>query len=130
MLTEQKPPCAAQFGVPNCCAHNPVSACIWSRPVKNASLRGSEARMFASRSVRSASAASHSISSNSPRPRSAPALRRNGLESFAGESCFMIPAEPLAHGTPRLTGCSGLPWMKRTLPCSSVTLMPQRHAHM
>ena len=25
MLTEQNPPCAAKFGVPNCVAQNPVS---------------------------------------------------------------------------------------------------------
>ena len=122
MLTEQKPPCAAQFGVPNCCAHSPVSACIWSRPVKNASLRGSVARIAAGARSTIASASSHSISSNSPAPRSAPGLRRSGLRSFAGESCFMMPAEPFAHSTPRLTGCSGLPWMKRTLPFSSVHL--------
>jgi hypothetical protein len=33
--------------VPNCCAHQPVSACDWSRPVKNASSSGSAVdRMF------------------------------------------------------------------------------------
>ena len=41
MLTEQNPPCAAWFGVPNWLAHQPVRAWLWSRPVKNASLRGS-----------------------------------------------------------------------------------------
>ena len=43
------------------------------------------------------------------------------LRSFAGEICFMIPALPLAQSTPRLTGCSGVPWMKRIWPFSSVT---------
>ena len=100
MFTEQKPPCAAQFGVPNCCAHRPVNACIWSRPVKNASLRGSVVRMTRNRASTIASASSHSISSNSPRPLGEPALRRNGLRSFAGERCFMMPAEPFAHSTP------------------------------
>jgi hypothetical protein len=116
--------------VPNCCAHRPVSACIWSRPVKNASLRGSLARIAARRFSTIESASSHSISSKSPAPRSLPGLRRIGLRSFAGESCFMMPAEPFAQITPRLTGCSGLPWMNRICPFSSVTLMPQRHAHM
>ncbi len=46
MLTEQKPPCAAKFGVPNCCAHQPVSDCDWSRPVKKASRFGSVARIL------------------------------------------------------------------------------------
>ena len=47
MLTEQNPPCAAKFGVPNCLAHQPVSDWLWSRPVKNASFFGSVARMLA-----------------------------------------------------------------------------------
>ncbi len=51
MLTEQKPPWADQLGVPNCCAHNPLRACIWSRPVKKPSLEGSVARMSSSRAV-------------------------------------------------------------------------------
>ena len=41
MLTEQKPPWAAKFGVPNWLAHQPVSDCDWSRPVKKASFFGS-----------------------------------------------------------------------------------------
>ena len=56
MLTEQKPPCAAKFGVPNCLAHQPVNDWLWSRPVKNASLRGSVARMSPSHCVASDSA--------------------------------------------------------------------------
>ena len=36
MFTEQKPPCAAKLGVPNCAAQKPVSAWLWSRPVKKA----------------------------------------------------------------------------------------------
>ena len=130
MFTEQKPPCAAQFGVPNCCAHRPESACIWSRPVKNASCAGFVERIFRSRSVRTSSASSHSISTKSPVPRSLPGLRFSGFLSFAGEYCFMIPADPLAHSTPLFTGWLRLPWMKRTLLFSTVTLMPQRHAHM
>ena len=51
MLTEQKPPWAAKFGVPNWLAHQPVSDCDWSRPVKKASFFGSVRRMFDSRSV-------------------------------------------------------------------------------
>jgi hypothetical protein len=47
-----------------------------------------------------ASASSHSISSNSPRPLGEPGLRRNGLRSLAGERCFMMPADPFAHSTP------------------------------
>jgi hypothetical protein len=37
MLTEQNPPCAAKFGVPNWAAQYPVNAWLWSRPVKKAS---------------------------------------------------------------------------------------------
>ena len=130
MFTEQNPPCAAQLGVPNCWAHSPDSACIWSRPVKNASFVGSVERIFASRRVRISSACSHSISTKSPTPRSLPGRRISGLESRAGEYCFMMPAAPLAQSTPWFTGWLRLPWMKRTLPSSSVTLIPQRHAHM
>ncbi len=104
MFTEQKPPCAAQFGVPNCCAHSPDSACIWSRPVKNASCVGSVERIFASRAVSSSSASSHSISTKSPAPRALPGRRLSGLVSFAAEYCFMMPAEPFAHSTPWFTG--------------------------
>ncbi len=100
MFTEQKPPCAAQLGVPNCCAHSPDSACIWSRPVKNASCVGLVERIFARRAVSMSSAWSHSISMSSPLPRALPGLRSNGLRSLAGEFCFMMPAEPLAHSTP------------------------------
>jgi hypothetical protein len=63
MFTEQKPPCAAQFGVPSCCAQRPISACIWSRPVKNASLDGSVARMSSSRLVSTSSACSQETGS-------------------------------------------------------------------
>ena len=104
MLTEQNPPCAAQFGVPNCCAQSPESACIWSRPVKNASWVGLVARIFARRAVSKSSASSHSISTKSPAPRSLPDRRRSGFDSLAGEYCFMIPADPLAQMTPWLTG--------------------------
>ena len=40
MLTEQNPPCAAKFGVPNWVAQKPVSDWLWSRPVKKASFFG------------------------------------------------------------------------------------------
>ena len=130
MLTEQKPPWAAQLSVPNCVAQKPLSACIWSRPVKNASRFGSVDRMSPSRSASIVSARSHEIGSNCPAPRSVPARRSSGRVSFAGLRCFMIPALPLAHSTPRLTGWSGLPSMWRTSPSSTVTRMPQRHAHM
>ena len=83
MFTEQNPPCAAKFGVPNCLAHQPVSDWLWSRPVNNASLRGSVARISPSHSVASASASSHSISLKSPLPRSP--VRSKGLRSRAGE---------------------------------------------
>ena len=100
MFTEQNPPCAAQFGVPNCCAHKPVSACIWSRPVKNASFFGSVARIWASRLVNIAKASSHEMETNSPNPRSEPGLRIIGPVNLAFEYCFMMPAEPFAHSTP------------------------------
>jgi hypothetical protein len=50
--------------------------------------------------------------------------------SRAGEYCFIIPEAPLAQSTPLLIGCSGFPWINRTSPSSTVTLMPQRQAHM
>ena len=83
MFTEQNPPWAAWFGVPNWLAHQPVSAWLWSRPVKKASFFGSSARIFFIRSATMVSASSHSISSNSPDPRSP--TRRSGLVSRAGE---------------------------------------------
>ena len=52
MLTEQKPPCAAKFGVPNCVAQKPVSDWLWSRPVKKASFFGSSARIVDSQPTR------------------------------------------------------------------------------
>jgi hypothetical protein len=97
--------------VPNWRAKRPVSACIWSRPVKMANFFGSVARIFAKRSESVASASSQEIGSKSAAPRSEPALRRSGCVSRAGEFCFMIPEEPLAQITPRLMGCSGLPSM-------------------
>ena len=109
MFTEQNPPCAAQLGVPNCCAHKPDSACIWSRPVKNASWVGLVERIFDKRAVRISSASSHSISTKSAAPRSLPGLRFSGFLSLAAEYCFMIPAEPLAHNTPLFTGWFRLP---------------------
>ena len=130
MLTEQKPPWAAQLIVPNCVAQNPVSACIWSRPVKKASFFGSVARIFRRRSVRSSSARSQLIGSKWPSPRPVPAFLTSGCVSFAGLFCFMIPALPLAHSTPLLTGWRRLPLMKRISFPSSVTSMPQRQAHM
>ena len=69
ILTEQKPPCAAKLGVPNCCAHQPVSACDWSRPVKKASFFGSSLRIGASQSTAVCSASSQLIGSNWPEPR-------------------------------------------------------------
>ncbi len=82
MLTEQKPPWAAKFGVPKRLAHQPVSDCDWSRPVKKASFFGSLARMRASRSVAIDSASSHSISRNWPEPRGP--VRSSGFLSRAG----------------------------------------------
>ena len=80
MLTEQNPPCAAKFGVPNWAAQYPVSAWLWSRPVKKASFFGSVARIADSHSTAVAIASSHSISRNSPEPRSP--TRFNGLRQF------------------------------------------------
>ena len=82
MLTEQKPPCAAKFGVPNFAAHQPVSDCDWSRPVKKASFFGSVCRIRERRSVAISSASSHSISRNSPEPRGP--VRSSGFFSRAG----------------------------------------------
>ena len=77
MLTEQKPPCAAKLGVPNWVAQNPVNDWLWSRPVKKASFFGSSARIFDSQPTAVAIASSHSISRNSPAPRSP--TRSSGL---------------------------------------------------
>ena len=116
MLTEQKPPCAAQLGVPNCCAHSPDSACIWSRPVKNASCVGLVERIFAEpRRQRCRAPRPIRFRRSSPRPRAAPACAATACAGCAGEYCFMMPAEPLAQSTPWLTGWLRLPWMKRTL---------------
>jgi hypothetical protein len=78
----------------------PVSACIWSRPVKIANRFGSVARMRARRSSRMRSASSQLTSTNSPAPRSAPGLRSSGLVRRAGEYCFMMPELPFAQITP------------------------------
>ena len=59
-------------------------------------------------SSRIAKARSHEIGSNSPAPRSLPGLRSSGCVSRAGDTCFMIPAEPLAQITPRLIGWFGI----------------------
>ncbi len=83
MLTEQKPPCAAKFGVPNCCAQKPVRDWLWSRPVKKASFFGSSLRIFESHWVAVCSASSQEISSNSLEPRGP--TRLSGLVSRAGE---------------------------------------------
>ena len=128
MLTEQKPPCAAKLGVPNCAAQKPVSDWLWSRPVKKASLLGSLSRILDRRSVRMVNASSHSISRNSPEPRSP--VRSRGLRSLAGEFWVMMPADPLAQITPWFTGWSLFPSMKRSWPSLMCTLMPQRQAHM
>jgi hypothetical protein len=51
------------------------------------------------------------MGSNSPAPRSLPALRSSGCVMRAGDTCFMIPEEPLAQITPWFSGWSGLPSM-------------------
>ena len=56
-------------------------------------------------------ARSQLMGSNSPAPRSLPALRSSGCVSRAGETCFMIPDEPLAQITPWFSGWFGLPSM-------------------
>jgi hypothetical protein len=68
MLTEQKPPCAAQFGVPNDDAHRPVIDWLWSRPVKKASFSGSFRAPGRSQETAVLSASSQLISSNLPSP--------------------------------------------------------------
>src|SRR5207244_11690308 len=83
ILTEQNPPCAAKFGVPNWVAQNPVSDWLWSRPVKKASFLGSSARIRPSQPSAVSIASSHSISRNSPEPRSP--TRKSGLDRRAGE---------------------------------------------
>ena len=88
--------------MPNWVAHQPVNAWLWSRPVKKASLRGSLSRIAPSQPTAISSASSHSISANSPAPRGP--TRFKGLVSRAGEVRVMMPAAPLAHKTPRLTG--------------------------
>ncbi len=109
MLTEQNPPWAAKFGVPNCAAQKPVSDCDWSRPVKKASFFGSVSRTWRSQPVAVSSASSQLISAYSPDPRGP--TRLSGACSRAGEYCVMIPAEPLPQSTPLFTGWSGLPSM-------------------
>jgi hypothetical protein len=83
-------------------AHQPVSAWLWSRPVKKARRLGSLQRIAESHWVAVASASSQEISLNWPLPRGP--VRRSGFVSLAGEFCCMIPAEPLAQMTPPLTG--------------------------
>jgi hypothetical protein len=96
--------------------------------MKKASRLGSVARMCLSRLVRIDSASSHSISRNSPAPRSP--VRSNGLRSLAGEYWVMMPAEPLAQMIPRFTGWRRLPSRKRSFSSLRCTLMPQRQAHI
>jgi hypothetical protein len=71
------------LGVPYWLAHQLVKACDWSRPVKNASLRGSSRRIAPSHSVAVAIASSQPISRNSPLPRGP--TRRKGRVRRAGE---------------------------------------------
>jgi len=63
---------------------------------------GSRPRTAASQPVAVASASSQEISANSPEPRGP--MRLSGARSRAGEVCCMMPAEPLPHSTPLLTG--------------------------
>jgi hypothetical protein len=128
MLTEQKPPCAAQFGVPKLDAQRLVSDWLWSRPVKKASLRGSLARTGASQETARSSASSQEISLNLPSPRSP--TRSRGAVSLAGDRCCMMPAAPLPQITPRFTGWRLLPSMCRIAPSLRCTRIPQRQAHM
>src|SRR5215207_8891436 len=102
MLTEQNPPCAAKFCVPYCCENQPVSAWLWSRPVKNASLLGSRARTSLSQLVAVSSASSQEISTKSPEPLGP--TRFKGARSRDGEVCVIMPDAPLPQITPRLTG--------------------------
>ena len=90
--------------MPNCRANRPVSACIWSRPVKSANRFGSVARILARRSSRIRNVSSHEIATNSPSPRAVPGLRMSGFVRRAGEYCFMIPDAPLAQITPWFSG--------------------------
>ena len=94
MLTEQKPPCAAQLGVPKLVAHRLVRDWLWSRPVKKASFLGSLARTGASHETASSSASSQPISLNRPSPRSP--TRSSGARSRAGEQVLLEAGRTLA----------------------------------
>ena len=83
MFTEQNPPWAEKFSVPNSFAQNPVSAWLWSRPVKKASFLGSLPRIALSHPAAIPIASSQPISLNAPSPRSP--TRSSGLLSRAGE---------------------------------------------
>ena len=94
MLTEQKPPCAAQLGVPKLVAHRLVRDWLWSRPVKKASFLGSLARTGASHETARSSASSQPISLNRPSPRSP--TRSSGARSRAGEQMLLDAGRTLA----------------------------------
>ena len=66
--------------------------------MKKASFFGSVARIADSHSTAVAIASSHSISRNTPEPRSP--TRFNGLRSFAGDCCCMMPGGALAANHP------------------------------
>jgi hypothetical protein len=65
--------------------------------------------MWPSQPSAMAIASSQEIALNSPEPRSP--TRSSGCDRRAGAYWVMIPAEPLAHSTPRFTGWFLLPSM-------------------
>src|SRR3546814_10683256 len=75
--------CSSDLGVPNCVAHQPVRDWLWSRPVKKARRLGSRRRASPSQPAARARASSHSISLNSPLPRSP--TRSRGLDRRSEE---------------------------------------------
>ena len=66
-------------------------------------------RAAASRDFDYALRVAEQIASKLPEPRGP--MRFKGVASRAGDTADMIPADPLAHSTPRFTGWSRLPSM-------------------
>ena len=130
----------AQFGVPNCCAQRPVSACIWSRPVKKASFfgigRADMREAFAQQIKRvvprnrvveaiaplGAGAANHRVLQLRLRILLHDARAALGAEHALIHHVIRVAPDEAYVRLTRLAGFPGL--------SSVVTLMPQRQAHM